>query len=228
MIQKNFHLSVSSVPSVVQILFALLLAAVLPAQDLTPDETAALLARIAVRHKGAALQADFRDEKHLTLMKKPVIETGTLAFLPPDKFRREVKDKSLTICDGTTLWLYYPEYNEVEKYLLSSNRALRESLSAITSGIGLQALTKNYTVQARKLPDGYHLALTPRSASLRKAVAQLTVDITPALAVRRLEIAGTGGDRTVTTLTNETTASLTAKDFQFQPPQGAAISEPLK
>ena len=208
---------------------ALLLATtVLHAQDLSPADTTALLASFAEQRKGAAMQVDFREEKHLALMQKPVIETGTLAFLPPDKFRREVKGKSLTVCDGTTLWLYYPEFNEAEKYLLASNRALRESLSAMTSGIGLQDIAKNYAVQAQKRADGYQITLTPKNSSLRKSVSQIRLTISEALVAKRMEILGAQGDNIITTFSNEQKANLTPGDFKFQPPKDVTISEPLK
>lgn len=201
---------------------------VLTARELSPEETRGLLVRLVEKRDRQSVQADFREEKHLALMKKPVIETGTLAFLPPDKFRRDVPGRSLTVCDGKTLWLYYPEFNEVEKYALSSSRALRESLAALTSGFGLLDLEKSYDVTARELADGYQLALRPKTARLRQSVQHIVVDVSPAFSVRRLEVLGAGGDRTVTTFSQERTVPLREADFQFQIPEGASVSEPLR
>lgn len=209
------------------LLCLVLFTGVLTARELSPDETRDLLVRLVEKRDRQSVQAEFREEKHLALMKKPVIETGTLAFLPPDKFRREVPGRSLTVCDGKTLWLYYPEFNEVEKYALSSSRALRESLAALTSGFGLQDLGKTYDVTARELVDGYQLSLLPKTARLRQSVQRIVVDLSSAFSVRRLEIQGAGGDRTVTTFLRERATPLREADFQFQPPEGATVSEPL-
>lgn len=210
-------------------LFTLLFVTVsLHAQELSPAETTDLINRLADARKGNAFQTDFREEKRLAAMEKTVVETGTLAFLPPDKFRREVPGKSTTVCDGQTLWLYYPEFNEVEKYSLTSSRALRESLAAMTAGLGLQDVAKNYAIQAWKESNGYRLQLTPKSAALRKTVGTLTIQLAENLSARKIDIEGGKGEGSTITFSNERRASLSPKDFTFQPPQGASVTEPLQ
>ena len=210
------------------LLIVLLAASGLNAQELSSKEVETLLARLSASRAGAAMQADFREERRLALMNKPVIETGTVSFLPPDKFRRQVDNGTLTLCDGDVLWLYYPQFGEAEKYTLSSNRSLRESIAAMTSGFGLQNLSKNYNVQARKTANGYRATLTPKTSSLRKTVAEIQVDISSELFAKRLEIVGADGDRTLVTFSNERRVSLSPEDFEFQPPQGVRVSEPLR
>ena len=133
----------------VRLLLTALLVAVsaLNAEELSSKEAEAFLSRLSASRAGSAMQADFREERRLALMNKPVIETGTLSFLPPDKFRRQVEGGSLTVCDGDSLWLYYPQFGEAERYTLSANRPLRESVAAMTSGFGLQDLSRNYNVR---------------------------------------------------------------------------------
>ena len=210
------------------LLIVLLAASGLNAQELSSKEVETLLARLSASRAGAAMQADFREERRLALMNKPVIETGTVSFLPPDKFRRQVDNGTLTLCDGDVLWLYYPQFGEAEKYTLSSNRSLRESIAAMTSGFGLQNLSKNYNVQARKTANGYRATLTPKTSSLRKTVAEIQIDISSELFAKRLEIVGADGDRTLVTFSNERRVSLSPEDFEFQPPQGVRVSEPLR
>jgi outer membrane lipoprotein-sorting protein len=211
-----------------RLLTVLLTASALHAQELSSKEVQALLARLSASRAGAAMQADFREERRLALMNKPVIETGTVSFLPPDKFRREVDGGTLTICDGDVLWLYYPQFGEAEKYTLSSNRSLRESIDAMTSGFGLQNLSKNYNVQATKTANGHRVTLTPKTSSLRKTVAEVHVDISSELTAKRLEIVGAEGDRTLVTCSNERRVNLSPEDFEFQPPPGVRVSEPLR
>lgn len=211
-----------------KILLLCLLPCILQAQELSPEQTNELLTRATEKRKGMPMQAEFREEKKMAMMQKPVIEEGTLAFLPPNKFRREVKGRSLTVCDGETLWLYYPEFNEAEKYSLSSNRNLRESLGPMSAGFGLQELTKNFTIKASKTQGGHQLSLTPRNSTLRKSVSEILVTLSEDFAVQRMEIQGAEGDRTVTAFKNERRAALSDADFQFKPPAGTNISEPLK
>jgi outer membrane lipoprotein-sorting protein len=208
-----------------QLLAVLVTASALNAQELSPKEVADFLSRLSERRIGAAMQANFREERRLALMNKPVIETGSVSFLPPDKFRRQVDGGSLTVCDGDTLWLYYPQFGEAEKYTLSSNRPLRESVAAMTSGFGLQDLSKNYNVQAWKTADGYRVKLTPKTSSLRKA-GEIRVDISDEHSAKPQSLAR--GDRTVIVFSNERRVNLSPEDFNFQPPQGVRVSEPLK
>jgi outer membrane lipoprotein-sorting protein len=196
------------------------------AQELTAKEVDALLARLAESRGGSAMQANFREERRLALMEKPVIESGTVSFLPPDMFRREVNGGSLTVCDGETLWLFYPQFREAEKYTLSSNRSLRESVSAMTSGIGLQNLGRNYRVQAWRTANGYRITLNPKTSSLRKAVSEVRVDISDQLFAKRLDIIGAEGDRTAITFSDERRVNLSPERFRFQPPEGVRVSEP--
>ena len=211
-----------------RLLLLLLLPLSLRAQELSADQTSDLVNRVTEKRRGVPMQADFREEKHLSLMQKPVVETGTLAFFPPDKFRREVKGRSLTVCDGNTLWLYYPEFQEAEKYSLSSNKALRESLNAMSSGFGMQEISRNFSVQANKTSEGYRLTLAPKNSALRKSVTQILIILGNDFSVQQMEIKSVGGDRTVTNFSNERRSQLSPADFQFQPPAGVMVSEPLK
>jgi outer membrane lipoprotein-sorting protein len=197
------------------------------AQELTAKEVDALLSRLAESRGGSAMQANFREERRLALMQKPV-ESGTVSFLPPNMFRRQVNGGSLTVCDGDTLWFFYPQFGEAEKYSLSSNRALRESVSAMTSGIGLQNLARNYRVQGWRTGDGYRIELEPKTSSLRKSVDKIRVDISDQLFAKRLEISGAEGDLTIIAFSDERKADLSPDYFRFQPPEGVRVSEPTK
>jgi outer membrane lipoprotein-sorting protein len=198
------------------------------AQELSAKEVDALLSRLAERRGDSAMQANFREERRLALMEKPVIESGTVSFLPPDMFRRQVDGGSLTVCDGDTLWIFYPQFGEAEKYTLSSHRPLRESVSAMTSGLGLQNLARDYTIQAWRIPGGYRIKLNPKTSSLRKAVAEIRVEISDQLFAKRLDIIGAEGDRTAITFSNERRVELSPESFRFQPPEGVRVSEPTK
>ena len=211
-----------------QLLLLLIAVSTLRSQELPPGEVEALLARLAESRGGSGMQANFREERRLALMEKPIIEAGTVSFLPPDMFRREVNGGSLTVCNGDTLWIFYPQFREVEKYTLSSNRPLRESISAMTSGFGLQDLGKNYRVQAWRTADGYRIELNPKTPSLRKAVTAIQVDISDQLYARRMEIVGADGDRTTITFSGERKVKLSSDDFRFQPPAGIRVSEPMR
>jgi outer membrane lipoprotein-sorting protein len=210
-----------------QLLLLLMAVAAVRAQELSAKELGALLDRLAESRAGSAMQANFREERRLALMEKPVIESGTVSFLPPDMFRREVSGGSLTVCNGDTLWIFYPQFREVEKYTLSANRPLRESISAMTAGFGLHGLAKSYKVQAWRTTEGYRIKLNPKTSSLRQAVAEIEVVVSDQLYAKRLEIFGADGDRTIITFSNERKVNLSPEDFRFKPPPGVKVSEPI-
>jgi outer membrane lipoprotein-sorting protein len=158
-------------------------------------------------------------------MEKPIIDL-TVSLLPPDKFRRQVMGQS-DVCDGETLGFFTPSSRK-RRNMLSSNRPLRESVSAMTSGIGLQNLEKNYNVQGWRSADGYRIKLTPKSSSLRKAVAEVQVDISDRLFAKRLSVVTAEGDHTVITFSDERKVNISPEDFRFQPPEGVRVSEPTK
>src|SRR5436853_6624514 len=89
----------------------------LQAQALSPQEIQGLLAKIRERRAAAPhVQADFREEKQIHLMTRPIVSSGKVWFEPPNKFRREVRggSPSLTVCDGQQLWIYYPNFKSAE------------------------------------------------------------------------------------------------------------------
>lgn len=217
-------------PSFLCLAISILLCAGASAENLSDSETQTLIRRIADSRRGKTMQAEFRDEKHLPMLKKPVVESGTLAFRPPNQFRREVTENqgSLTVCDGKVLWIYYPAFQEAEKYTLDSHRALRESLSALTAGLSLENVEKNFAIRAQKGASGYSLELTPRTSSLRKVVSAIRLEVTPSLEASRMEIVSPSGDRTLTTFRNEKAVQLPPSAFQFAPPAGVSVTEPLK
>ncbi len=210
------------------VLCILAIALTASAQSLPDADVDTLLARLAEKRGGTGMAADFREVKHLALLKNPVIETGTISFLPPDKFRREVAGRSLTVCNGDVLWLYYPEFQEAEKYSLAANRSLRESLAAMSAGLGLKNLRADNLVTAARTPGGYEVVLVPRKSALRKSVREIRLRISEGFAVEKMEILGADGDRSETTFHNERTARLTPADFEFRPPDGVSVSEPMK
>ncbi|HVJ58126.1 MAG TPA: hypothetical protein VM574_09840, partial [Terrimicrobiaceae bacterium] len=67
-----------------QLLLLLLAVSILRSEELPPNEVEALLARLADSRSGSGMQANFREERRLALMEKPVVETGTVSLLPPD------------------------------------------------------------------------------------------------------------------------------------------------
>lgn len=193
-------------------------------QQLGEAETGGLLARISASRAGHAIQAEFVEKRTLPMWSEPVVERGTIAFEPPDRFLR--KTKNLSLCDGKFLWMYYPEFNQVEKYPLD-NRGPGQLFSALGQALQFRDIGGNFKVTASKVADGFRLELVPRSGALRRMLQSITLDLDQSLKLRSSGMVGKEGDRIETTYTNERILPLGSIDFSFTPPSTANVVTPL-
>jgi chaperone LolA len=200
------------------------------AEPLTPPEVKALLERI--RAKGAEspnLQADFREEKTVRLMNKPISSAGKVWFQKPNKFRREVQGSapSITVSDGQQLWIYYPKFKSAEHYSLGRHSPLDAGIAALTAALNLENVEGSYHITASRQGNGYELQLVPRNPSLKRLLKSFAIQINGDLQVQRTEMVHANGDRTVTHYSNESRAPIPASNFEFIPPAGTDVTTPL-
>src|SRR5215210_5946310 len=120
-------------------------------EELAPDQRAQLLQRLAeLREKYPSLEAEYSEEKTTRLLATRLRSRGTVAFQAPDKFRREVKgsNPSLTVSNGKTMWIYYPNFNEAELYRLGQRGFFDDSISALTTGMTFERVNEFYDTRA--------------------------------------------------------------------------------
>jgi outer membrane lipoprotein carrier protein len=174
-------------------------------------------------------QADFQEERAIRLMKKPIVSSGKISFQPPNKFRREVKGNSpsVTVSDGSQLWIYYPNFKSAERYPLGKGSPLDSTVAAINSALNLENLENTFQINATRTDKGYELALLPRTTSMKRVFQKLDLHINENLRVDRTDMLLPNGDRIVTMYSNQTRASVPASTFEFKPPAGAEVSTPL-
>ncbi len=202
----------------------------LVAQELPSAEATAFIARLrAEREKQPTLTADFTEEKTTHLLKKPIVTTGTISFSAPDKFRREVKgdNPSLTVSNGRQLWIYYPNFKEVELYELGGRGPLDDSIAALTAGLNFQDIEKYYRYNVFGDTAGHRIVLRPRSSGLKRMIRELSVFVSPELRIDRTVAELPKDDRLVITYRNQKPGGVPASEFNFQPPPGAHVSKPL-
>ncbi len=202
----------------------------LQAEPLAPPEVKALLERIRAKRSGAPqVQADFREEKTVRLMNKPISSTGKVWFQEPAKFRREVEGNSpsITVSNGRELWIYYPKFKSAEHYSLGKRSPLDAGLAALTAALNLQNVESNYHLQASREGTGFELQLTPRNPSLKRLLESFTIRMNAELQVQRTVMVQPKGDRVVTEYSNESRAPIEASKFEFTPPTGTDVTTPL-
>jgi chaperone LolA len=198
--------------------------------ELSAPERAAFLKQMQEsRAKAPSMQAEFTEERTSHLLNKPIVSEGVVAFQVPDKFRREIKgaNTSLTVCDGKTLWLYYPNFKEVEIYALGQQKFLDESINALTAGLNFDRIDEFYQLRSFREDDSYRLVLTPKRTNLKRVMQHLTVWMDADLTVRKTDLLLAKGDRVVTNFKNTHRSPLPATNFEFKPPADAHVSRPL-
>lgn len=203
------------------------------AAPLSPGELKDLLARIrAKRAASPQAQADFREEKMIRLINKPIVSTGKLWFAAPNKFRREVKGNapSMTMSDGQQLWIYYPNFKSAEHYPLGRRSPLDSIITAINAALNLENVENNFNITASEIDApqaGYELELFPRSPSMKRMFEKLNLRINNQLSAERTEMRQANGDRVITIYANETRGPIPPSTFEFTPPPGTEITTPL-
>ncbi len=211
-------------------LLCFLLAFHAPAAPLAAPEQSALLRQLqTLRKANPSMQADFVEKKTTHLLNEPITSSGTIAFSVPNKFRREQKgdNPSTTICNGKTMWIYYPNFHEVEIYTLGQRAFFDDSIAALTAGLNFDAVEQFYSVQSSRESDGYRVVLTPKKSNLKKLIQQITVVMNAKLDPQQTEAILPKGDRLTTNYTQVRRTTLPESDFEFTPPGDAHISHPL-
>ncbi len=200
------------------------------AQQLSADDEKTLLTKLREqRVQFPALTAEFAEERTTHLLNKPIHGSGTIAFHAPGKFRRELKGSSpsLTISNGTDLWIYYPNFSEAEHYTLGKKQFFDDSIAALTAGLNFQDVEKFFRIAPSREGGGFRIVLTPKSAGVRRLLSSLTVWMNADGVVERTDAALPKGDRIVTTYRNVRMQKSVEAKFDFTPPANAHISTPL-
>ena len=148
----------------------------------------------------------FIETRHSTMLKKPLMLSGRLVYRRPDRLEKHVQapyEESITI-EGTRVSVTRPGADAGRVFTLpasSAAQALIESLRATLAG-DLQALERHFAVAVSGSRNDWTMSLTPRDAALGAVV--LRVDFAgKGSRVQRIEVLEAGGDRSVTTISDE-------------------------
>jgi hypothetical protein len=161
----------------------------------------ALLAGLA---KAPGLYARFREVKHITLLKQPLVSEGTIHFAPPARFARKTEKpfQSTLIVDGNRLQFGGAEGHESMN--LGTNpvaKLFADSFVMLLSGnrAGLERMFKMQL--APKAGGAWSLVLTPRVAPMDKMIAKLELR-GRGLTVDELDVHESSGDWTETSFSD--------------------------
>src|SRR3954466_1537077 len=205
-------------------------AAVCYAQPLSQQDIKAVLTKVRDRRAASPhVQAEFREERVVHLMKRPIVSSGKVWFEPPNKFRREVNGSSpsVTVCDGRQLWIYYPNFKSAEHYELGKRSPLDAAIAAINTALNLENVENSFNITGEQNRDEYQLHLLPRSASMKRIFQTFDLSLDRDLFVDKTEMAQPNGDRVITTYPSHSRAAIPETTFEFKPPEGTEVSTPL-
>ena len=151
-------------------------------------------------------RARFIETRHSAMLKKPLVLTGRLVYRRPDRLEKHVQSpfvESITI-EGTRVSITRAGADSDRMFTLPATgpaQALIESLRATLAG-DLPALERHFAIAVSGTQGDWTMSLTPRDAALGAVV--LRVDFAGKdNRVQRIEVLEAGGDRSVTTISDE-------------------------
>jgi outer membrane lipoprotein-sorting protein len=194
---------------------------------------------VEIDARGAAindLAADFTQEKHTPLLKKPLVSTGQILIKGSASLWTTTQPEPTVMrIDDKEIRLLYPRQKVMEVYRTDE----RMGSLAASPFPRLAVLTKHFTfeqVPVRQLvpnaDEGKFLAIRmkPTQEELRKHIDEVTVVLEIATGfVQRAQTIDTDGDRIVLTFSNlRINTGLKDKDLEMQVPAGVSITRPLE
>ena len=190
-------------------------AAAPPAEPPSAPAPASLESVMALLAGSGGVRARFRESKHLALLEAPLESEGTLFFDPPDRLARHTTSpaaSSLVVSGERVLMRDATGEQQVTLGGSEVARSLVESFLVVLQG-DLGRLRERYEVEFDAQGDAWHLRLdSPARRAFRQLVQSLDIDGQGA-AVKRIEMAESNGDRTVTEFTQvETGHVFTAEE----------------
>jgi outer membrane lipoprotein-sorting protein len=200
------------------------------ASPMTQSDIDQLIQKLQTLHNThPSLQANFREERRLAMLKDPVVNEGKVWFTLPDKIRREIggKTPSTTVIDGKKMSIYYPNYQQLEVYDLEKRPVIKDSLRALTAGLNFREVTSYYDLQGSKNGSEYQITLSPKTAAVRKLVKTVDLTIDENLTPVRVVVHDNKGQVFTITYTNVRRETLPESTFEFSAPPGTKVSTPL-
>ena len=176
-----------------------------------------------------SLVANFREERHVAMLREPVVNEGRVWLTIPDKIKREIQGQnpSTTVINGKNMFIYYPKFKQVEEYDLEKRPMVRDSIQALTAGLDFRRVTDFYQVEASKETDGYQITLTPKTAQVKRLIKSARIKIGPDLSPEAATVELTKGGTVSVSYTNVRREALPPATFEFSPPPGSTVSTPL-
>ena len=204
----------------------ILLAALLLCPSLSSAEDADNLLRKVDDHYNRLSSLRARYTEHYAGMGFDRTESGTLLLKKPGRMRWSYDQPAgkLFVLDGKYAWFFTPGDDQVQRVPASQLDDLRSPLRFLLGHTQLKKELVNLIVTEDSY--GIHIAGVPRGMEQRIKV--LTLDVTPAGAIRHMKLEEIDGAITEFAFTQvEENIPARDSDFIFTPPKGIAVVDAL-
>ncbi|HEX3694685.1 MAG TPA: outer membrane lipoprotein carrier protein LolA [Polyangia bacterium] len=155
--------------------------------------------------RAPGLSAHFREEKHLALLDAPLVNEGTIHFMPPGRFARHTLKPiaSTLLIDGGRLQFGDADGGK-QSMELGTNPVAKlfvDSFVMILAG-DRKGLERVFNMNLTSLPGGgWRLLLTPRVAPMDKVIKEITLG-GAGLALHDMDVRESSGDWSRTSFTD--------------------------
>lgn len=214
------------------VLFALMIPATLYGGEtpLPAGEAEEFIRAVGETAAGADVRRGaFREERTSPQLAAPVVSSGVVYFSKDGRFRKETQTPlpATVVMDGETLWMHYPEWNEVEIYTREGAPRVFDPIDALVSSLAPQRWRDSFQTTVFRTDDGHRVALQPRR-SLRRHLSQIDLLFDSNNQPTRVVVRSP--DETVVQLELSGFRALDdSRDiFDFEIPPGATTSRPLE
>jgi hypothetical protein len=149
-------------------------------------------------------EARFTETRHMAMLDEPLVLSGTLSYMRPDKIEKKVTSpysERLSI-DGNTLT--FETKGETKALMLDHEPLLRafvESVRATRSG-DVSTLERFYEIDLTGDAGAWTLTLRPNDAAVRKQVKAVVMSGQNER-ILQVEVFETGGDRSIMVIDEE-------------------------
>ena len=135
--------------------------------------------------------------------------------------------QSVAVSNGRDFWIYFPNRKSTEHFTLGKNSPVDAALSAMNTALNLENAENTFQITGAKADRAYELQLVPRSATAKRIFQRFDLRLSNDLLVERTEMLKPNGDKIVTTYSNQSRAKIPESTFEFTPPAGTGMSNPL-
>lgn len=201
------------------------------------DTNAVLNSWIAAQTNLQTWTADFTQTRTLKTLAQPLVTTGRIWFVAPNRFRWELGLPARTIAlrQKDQMFVIYPKLKHAERYPLGAKASgeWRDLLSLLDAGFPRDRadLDARFRILSLAETDGsWQVILQPKSAFARKLMSEIRVSLaTRTFALTGTELVFVDGSRMRNDFTNAVlNPALDERLFDWKPDPDYKVTEPLK